>query len=98
MQKAGEVGVGALLIDADQNFDAVAGGDDHALGNAGHRGQRARGLGQIFARNGDALAQLDGRRLVVDSDQRSRSWGTEPVHMADEIGGPHGQHEDEDRS
>ncbi len=70
MQKAGQVG--ALAIDSGQHLDAVAGGDDHALCHAGQGSQGARGFGQFVARDGDALAQLDGRGFVVDSDERER--------------------------
>jgi hypothetical protein len=37
--------------------------------NAGKRGQRAGSLGQVLARDCNLLPQLDGRGLVVDSNQ-----------------------------
>ena len=64
----------------------------------GHSGQGARGLGQIVARDGDPLAQLDGRGLVVHADERQRHCGTEPVNVAEEVGGPDGQHDHKNRA
>ena len=38
-------------------------------------GQGARSLGQILAGDGDALAQLNGRGLVIHADERECHWG-----------------------
>ena len=71
-----EIGqVGFRRLDGGQHLHAVAGGDDHALANAGLRGQGAGGVGQIVARDGDAFAQLDGRGLVVDADENELAHG-----------------------
>ena len=72
MQEGGEVGVGRF--EGGENLDAITGGDNHALGDAGGSGEGAGGLGQIVAGDGDALAQLDGRGLVVDADEGERHW------------------------
>ncbi len=73
MQKLRQVGFRRL--DGGKYFDAVAGGDDHALADAGLRGKGASGIGQIIARDGDAFAQLDGRGLVVDADEDDLAHG-----------------------
>ena len=62
------IGVG-ILFGGDGDLDAIAGGEDHALGDTGHSGQSASGLSQFLPRNGDALAEIDRRRSVVDSDE-----------------------------
>ena len=74
LQKAGQIGASGDFHGS-QQLHAVAGGDDHALGHAGHGGQGAGGLRQLFAGDGDALAQLDGRGLVVHSDEGQGHWG-----------------------
>ena len=70
MQEADQIG--ALSVHRGKYFDAVAGGDDHAFRHAGHCRKGAGGFGQLVAGDGDALAQLDGRGFVVDSDERQR--------------------------
>ncbi len=57
-----------------ENLDAVTGGDNHALGDAGSGGEGAGGLGQVIAGDGDAFAELNGRGLVVDADDRKGHW------------------------
>ena len=69
----GEVGVGRF--DRGQHLNTVAGGDDHALADAGLGGEGASGVRQIVARDGDALAQLDGRGLMVDADEHELAHG-----------------------
>ena len=61
--------------DGEHQLHAVAGGDDHALGDSGRRGQSARGLGQVVAADGDLLAQRDGRGFVVHANECERHWG-----------------------
>ena len=73
VEKAGQVGI--RRVNGGQQLHAIAGGDDHALGDAGHGGQGARRLRQLLARDGDALAQLDGRGLVVDADEDQGHYG-----------------------
>ena len=46
----------------------------HSL-TPGCGGKGASGVGQIVARDGDALAQLDGRGLVVDADENELAHG-----------------------
>ena len=59
---------GAVLHVGDK-FNAVASGDDHALGHSGMLGQFLAGLRQSRFRNGQALAHLDRRGLVIDADE-----------------------------
>ena len=47
MQKASQIGI--RRIDRGQQFHAIAGGDDHALADAGHGSQCTRRLRQILA-------------------------------------------------
>ena len=61
-------------IDDGEQFHAIAGGDDHAFGDAGQSSQGAGGLSQLVARNSDALTQFDGRGFVVDPN-KSESHG-----------------------
>ena len=58
-----------------KQLDTVAGGDDHALGDAGRGGESARGFGQLVATDGDLLPQRNGRRFVVHADERKGHWG-----------------------
>src|SRR5271157_784587 len=67
VQKAGYVN--GRRLNGGQNLDSVAGGDNHALGHSGHGSEGACGLRQLLAGDGDALAQLDGRGLVIDADE-----------------------------
>src|SRR6185503_6469418 len=73
MQKLGEVGLRRL--DGGEDLDAVAGGDDHALADAGLRCEGAGGVGEIVARDGDAFAQFDWRGFVVDADEDELAHG-----------------------
>src|SRR3954463_15221212 len=52
------------------NLHAIASGHNHALRHARQRRQRSRHLGQLVARDGDPLTQLNRRGLVVDADER----------------------------
>jgi hypothetical protein len=55
-----------------QQLHAVAGGKDHGLGHARLGQQRQRGLRQLRRPDRQPLAQLDGRRSVVEAcDQKS---------------------------
>ena len=65
----------AVTFDGSKQFDAVAGGDDHALGDPGRGGEGARGFGKLVAADGDLLAQRNGRRFVVHADECKRHWG-----------------------
>ena len=67
IEETGEIGGGRL--DDREHLDAIAGGDDHALGDSGHGGEGAGDFGELLAGDGDALAQLDGRGFVVDADE-----------------------------
>ncbi len=51
------------------NLHPVAGRNDHALRHPRQSRKGPRDLGQIFARNGDPLPQVNGRGLVVYADQ-----------------------------
>ena len=61
--------VARAVLHVGNKFDAVAGGDDHALGNGRMLGQPLAGLGQARFRNRQALAHLDWRGLVIDADE-----------------------------
>jgi len=64
-----------VAFDGREQLHTVARGDDHALGDPGHGGESARGLGQLVAADGDLLPQRDGRRFVVHADECKRHWG-----------------------
>ena len=64
-----------VAFDGGQQLHAIAGGDDHALGDSRRRGQGARGLGQFVAADGDLLPQRNGRRFVVHANECERHWG-----------------------
>src|SRR5581483_4886415 len=70
MQEACDVG--SRRFDGGKNLHAVAGGENHAFGDAGLGGESAEGLWQLVARDRDALAELDWRRFVIDSDEGER--------------------------
>jgi hypothetical protein len=73
VQKARQIGRGR--IDGGQYLDTIAGGEKDALADTGHGGQGARGLRQIVAGDGKALAQLDWRGLVVDANEEKAHRG-----------------------
>ena len=75
MKESGEIGVGQFdtgRVKYSEQFNAIARGNDHALGDAGYISQRACGFGQFIARDSDALAQLDGRGFVIDPYESER--------------------------
>ena len=73
LQKTSQAG--SIRLHRGQNLDPITSGDDHAFGHSGHGGQGARGLRQIVARDGDPLAHLNGRGLVVDADEDQAHCG-----------------------
>ena len=58
-----------------QQFDAIAGRNDHAFANTWHRSQSACRVRQIFARDRDPLAQRDRRGFMVHPNKRQCHWG-----------------------
>ena len=70
MQEACDVGL--RRFDGGKNLHAVAGGEDHAFGYSRLGRECAQGLGQLVARDRDALAELDWRCFVIDSDEGER--------------------------
>jgi len=91
-------------------LDAVAGGEDDAFADAGLVQQRAGGVGETSGGDGEALANLDGRGVVIDAeeDQVSRAvggrvaggghWGGEPVDGGELVCRPDGEHDQEDEA
>jgi len=54
-----------------EEFDAVAGGEDEALADAGLVEEGAGGVGEAGGGDGEALANFDGRGVVVDASRTS---------------------------
>ncbi len=52
-----------------EDFDAVAGAQNHAFADAGDAKQLLQSVGQIAIGDGEALTDFDGRRLVVHADE-----------------------------
>src|ERR1700722_15004496 len=63
---AGAIGVGVLLLECEE-FDAIAGGENESLADARLMEESARGVGEAFGGDGEALADLDGRGVVIDA-------------------------------
>ena len=61
--------VGRVRRQAGEQLHPVAGGENHALQHPWRLHQRARRLLQLLRPNGQPLAQLDGRGLVVQPQQ-----------------------------
>jgi hypothetical protein len=61
--------VARAVLHVGDKFHAVAGGNDHALGNGGMLRQSLASLGQTRFGNRQALAHLDRRGLVIDADE-----------------------------
>ena len=64
----------------------------------GRGGECARGFGKFVGADGDLLAQRDGRGFVIHANENDAPSETEPVHVAEEIGGPDGHHDDKGRA
>ena len=73
-EKVGGIAVAGVVLDGEE-LDAVAGGEDEGLADAGLMGECARGIGEAGGGDGEALADLDGGGGVVDADQDERSLG-----------------------
>ena len=95
MEEAGEVGGGGLFLEGEELY-AVAGGEDEAFADAGLVEEAARGVGEARGGDGEALADLDGRGVVVDAEEdqtlrfRLGSWRGEPVDGGELVGCPDG--------
>jgi hypothetical protein len=73
VEEAEEVGLvafssGTVFLQGDQ-LHAVAGGEDETFADAGLVEERAGGVGEAACGDGEALANLDGRGVVVDADE-----------------------------
>ena len=60
--------VGGLVLKGEK-FDAIAGGEDEAFADAGLVEERAGGVGEPPGRDGEALAHLNWRGVVIDAEQ-----------------------------
>ncbi len=67
VEEAEEVGGGFVL--EGEEFDAVAGGEDEALADAGLVEKGTGGIGEASGGDGEALADLDGGGGVVDAEE-----------------------------
>ena len=61
--------VASAVLHVGDEFDTIAGGDDHAFGDCRMLGQSLASLRQARLGNGQALAHLDRRGLVVDANE-----------------------------
>jgi len=76
VEEAEEVGFGLRLgvggfagvVLEGEEFDAVAGGEDEAFADAGLVEEGAGGVGEAGGGDGETLADLDGRGVVVDAE------------------------------
>jgi hypothetical protein len=64
----GGIGVGTLLLEGEE-FDAIACGEDEAFADARLMEKSAGGIGEALGGNGEALADLDGRGVVIDAEE-----------------------------
>jgi hypothetical protein len=83
VEEAEEVGFGlgldvggfAGVVLQGEEFDAVAGGEDEAFADAGLVEEGAGGVGEAGGGDGEALADLDGRGVVVDAEEDEATVG-----------------------
>ena len=68
----GVCGVVGVVLQGEE-FDAVAGGEDEAFADAGLVEEGAGGVGETGGGDGEALADLDGRGVVVDAEEDETS-------------------------
>ena len=81
VEEAEEVGFGlglgvcgfAGVVLQGEKLDAVAGGEDEAFADAGLMEEGAGGVGEAGGGDGEALADLDGRGVVVDAEEDEAS-------------------------
>jgi hypothetical protein len=69
---AGGVGVGGFVLKGEE-FDAIAGREDETFADAGLMEECAGGVGETFDGDGEALANLDGRGVVIDAEENEAS-------------------------
>lgn len=93
VEEAEKIGFGLRLrcfgvVLQGEEFDAVAGGEDEAFADAGLVEEGAGGVGEAAGGDGEALANLDGRGVVVDAEEDQASlWG---CGLGLELGSVHG--------
>jgi hypothetical protein len=83
VEEAEEVGFGlgldaggfAGVILQGEEFDAVAGGEDEAFADAGLVEEGAGGVGEAGGGDGETLADLDRRGVVVDAEEDETPLG-----------------------
>src|SRR6185437_402195 len=63
------LGAVGALSDCEE-LDAIAGGEDEGFADAGLAGERARGVGETGAGNGEALADVERGRGVIHADEK----------------------------
>jgi hypothetical protein len=68
------VGLGFGVLNSKQ-FDAVAGGEDDGFADTGLVRQGAGGVGEPGDRDGEALAHVNGRGGVVDTEEEQLRVG-----------------------
>ena len=87
VEEAEEIGFGLRLLGLCvvlecEELDAVAGGEDEALADAGLVEEGAGGVGEAGGGDGEALANLDGRGVVIDAEEDEASLRRRWAHGA----------------
>jgi len=70
-----EIGGFASVVLEGEEFDAVASGEDEAFADAGLVEEGAGGVGEAGGGDGEALANLDGRGVVIDAEEDETTMG-----------------------
>ena len=65
-----------------EEFDTIAGGEDEAFADTGLMEEGAGGVGEPGGGDGEALANLDGRGVVVDAEEDETSVGGRGLGLA----------------
>ena len=79
----------ALVFVLSEEFNAVAGGEDDGFADTGVVGERTGCFSQAAGGDGEALAHVDGRGVVVDAEEREAhgrpaNWCTLLTWFADQ--------------
>jgi hypothetical protein len=83
VEEAEEIGFGlgldvcgfAGVVLQGEELDSIAGGEDEAFADAGLVEEGAGGVGEAGGGDGEALADLDRRGVVVDAEEDETSMG-----------------------